>query len=175
MSEREDGIGRGLPGRKEKEVPVDQASKLGSTVRTLRREKGWTAIELANRAGLHASYVSRLEHDRIRRRPSILHILSIADTLGVDIADLLGHDPFQPFQQPLESVQRMKGMIRREPVESFEELRAEIGYLTAEVRTLREAFVQSGIQIPKVEVGVEKAAPHRTTRLKPGTQRGQIL
>ena len=62
---------------------------IGARLRTLRRWRGLTQAELADRAGLSASYVSMVEHGTrpLDRRS---HIAALADALRVSETDLVG-------------------------------------------------------------------------------------
>lgn len=59
----------------------------GKRVRSLRRERGWTQEQLAEAAGLHENYVSRLETGN--QEPGLFVILRLAQALGVAPGDLL--------------------------------------------------------------------------------------
>lgn len=62
---------------------------IGARLRTLRRWRGLTQVELADRAGVSASYISMVEHgDRMLDRRS--YIAAIADALRVSETDLVG-------------------------------------------------------------------------------------
>jgi transcriptional regulator with XRE-family HTH domain len=62
---------------------------IGARLRTLRRWRGLTQVELADRAGVSASYISMVEHgERLLDRRS--HIAAIADALRVSETDLVG-------------------------------------------------------------------------------------
>ena len=58
----------------------------GRRVRELRRERGLSQEKLAERAGVHMTYISGIE--RGLRNPSLVNIGRIADALGVRVADL---------------------------------------------------------------------------------------
>ena len=59
----------------------------GSNVRSLRLELGLSQEELANRTGLHRTYVSSVE--RGQRNISLDGIRRLAEQLGVSASDLL--------------------------------------------------------------------------------------
>lgn len=61
--------------------------KFGANVHKLRLEKGWSQEELAERAGLHRTYIGSIE--RHERNVSLLNIERIAKALKVEIKDLL--------------------------------------------------------------------------------------
>lgn len=60
---------------------------LGARVRYVRREYGWTQEKLAERAGLHENYISRLENGHQEPRVSVVRKLATA--LGVPPGKLL--------------------------------------------------------------------------------------
>ncbi len=60
---------------------------LGSRIRELRAERHLTQIELAKKAGLSPSYISKLEADRYRR-PSADVLLRLASALNVVVEEL---------------------------------------------------------------------------------------
>lgn len=55
-------------------------------VRVLREEQGISQEKLAERAGLHRTYIGMVE--RLERNPSLICIYKIANGLGVDVKDL---------------------------------------------------------------------------------------
>ena len=69
---------------------MDVRKKLGSKVQRLRRELGISQEELADRAGLHRTYVSGVE--RGVRNPTLTVIEKLAQALGVTIAALVAFD-----------------------------------------------------------------------------------
>ncbi|RJQ67302.1 MAG: XRE family transcriptional regulator [Desulfobacteraceae bacterium] len=60
---------------------------LAYNVKTLRQSSGLSQEELADRAGLHRTYISSVE--RAQRNVSIENIFSLAKALGCDPRDLL--------------------------------------------------------------------------------------
>ena len=69
---------------------MDVRKKLGSKVQRLRHDLGISQEELADRAGLHRTYVSGVE--RGVRNPTLTVIEKLAQALGVTIAALLAFD-----------------------------------------------------------------------------------
>jgi transcriptional regulator with XRE-family HTH domain len=63
------------------------ASGVGEAVRNARQAQGWTQAELAERAGLSANYVARLERGELGASLFVAHRL--CDALGIDVSDLL--------------------------------------------------------------------------------------
>lgn len=64
--------------------------RLGREIRRRRTASGLSVAELARSSSLTASYLSDLERGKGCRNPSIGTLLSIAQGLGIDIADLFG-------------------------------------------------------------------------------------
>lgn len=69
---------------------MDVRKKLGSKVQRLRHDQGLSQEELADRAGLHRTYVSGVE--RGVRNPTLTVIERLAHALGVTIATLVAFD-----------------------------------------------------------------------------------
>ncbi len=59
----------------------------GARVRARRIDRGWTIEDLAERAGLHWTYVGQVE--RGRRNLSLRNVLRLAQALEVNAADLV--------------------------------------------------------------------------------------
>jgi transcriptional regulator with XRE-family HTH domain len=63
----------------------------GSRIRSLRESRRWTLDEIADRANLSASTISRIETGH--RRITLEHIAVLARALDTTVDDLIGHDP----------------------------------------------------------------------------------
>lgn len=61
--------------------------RLGAQLRRLREQSGQSQDTLANRCGLHRTYVGAVE--RGERNPTVLSLKRYAEGLGVSIADLV--------------------------------------------------------------------------------------
>jgi XRE family transcriptional regulator, regulator of sulfur utilization len=57
------------------------------TLKRLRKKKGWTQGELAEKAGLHRVYIAQIEGQT--KVPSLPALEKIAKALGVSLAKLL--------------------------------------------------------------------------------------
>ena len=66
---------------------MDIRKRLGSNVKRLRQEKGWSQEDYADRAGIHRTYVSDIE--RAARNPTISVVEKLAKALEVTASDLL--------------------------------------------------------------------------------------
>jgi transcriptional regulator with XRE-family HTH domain len=60
---------------------------LGTRLKRLREERGWSQAQLAERVGLTQAYIALLETGK-RKRPSRPAIKVLADALGVAEGDL---------------------------------------------------------------------------------------
>jgi transcriptional regulator with XRE-family HTH domain len=63
------------------------SQRFGERVRLLRKEKGWSLEELAERAGMHVTYLSSVE--RGHRNPTLNVVATISSALGVSLSTLL--------------------------------------------------------------------------------------
>lgn len=61
---------------------------ISESLRTHRTDKGWSQLELANRAGIDRKTVNRIENDRFM--PSVETLMSLSKALEIPIANLLG-------------------------------------------------------------------------------------
>lgn len=61
-------------------------NKFGKRVRELRKQRGWSQEEFADKAGLHRTYIGSVE--RGEQNVSIDNIEKLAKTLGVSIDNL---------------------------------------------------------------------------------------
>ena len=73
---------------------MDELDQLGPRLRAARQERGWTLDELAGRAGMSVSTLSRLESGK--RQASLELILPLTRQLGIRVDDLLD----QPARDP---------------------------------------------------------------------------
>lgn len=63
----------------------DMLAKFGLRVRKIRLDKGWSQEKLAEKAGLHRTYVGSLE--RGERNVCLLNLYKLADALNIDITE----------------------------------------------------------------------------------------
>lgn len=67
--------------------PENIKKEFGKHLRRLREEKGWTQEELADRAGMHFTYVGQIE--RGVRNPSLINLYKLAKALKINGGQLL--------------------------------------------------------------------------------------
>lgn len=65
---------------------MDVRKRVGGNTRRLREKQGISQEELADRAGLHRTYISGVE--RGVRNPTVIVLQKIADALGVELSTL---------------------------------------------------------------------------------------
>jgi len=63
-------------------------SEIGKKIKQLRKERGWTQEQLANRSGLHRVSVAQIEVG-IRKDPDLSSRKKIAKAFGMEVVDLL--------------------------------------------------------------------------------------
>lgn len=68
-------------------TPPDALVTFGSRVRRVRLDAGLSQMEVAERGGLHFTWVSAVE--RGTRNPTLMTIVSLAEGLGIDPAELV--------------------------------------------------------------------------------------
>jgi len=66
---------------------VDIRKRLGSNVKRLRLERGWSQEDFADRANIHRTYVSDIE--RAARNPTITIVEKLAKALKVKASELI--------------------------------------------------------------------------------------
>lgn len=67
---------------------------LGAKIRTIRKEKGITQVQLAHSIGKDQQSIQRLETGNIN--PSYIYLQEIAEGLNVPLLDMLKELPFKP-------------------------------------------------------------------------------
>jgi len=68
-------------------MPEDLLISLGVRIRTLRKKRGWSQVEMAEKVGIDRSFLADVE--RGKRNISILNLHLIAEGLEVSISQLL--------------------------------------------------------------------------------------
>lgn len=81
--------------------------QIGPRLRAARRERGWTLDDLAARAGMSASTLSRLESGK--RHASLALLLPLTRQLGIRIDDLVPHGSSDPRVR--RAIERRDGMV----------------------------------------------------------------
>ena len=79
----------------------DVQARLGSRVRDLRQQRGWTQETLGERAGISYKFIGEIE--RGVGNPTVDSIDQIAKAFGIDIGLLLQRETPEPAYTPLSS------------------------------------------------------------------------
>ena len=79
-----------------------EAVRLGKAITRARERRHWSKADLARRAGVAPSYVTRIEQGKFLR-PSVEQVKSIAVALGVSMADLTDPPPLAGVSSGIET------------------------------------------------------------------------
>jgi transcriptional regulator with XRE-family HTH domain len=77
-------------------VPQELRHHFAGAIRALRLERGWSQEDLAERAGLHRTYISAIE--RAERNVSIDNIEKLGRAVGISPIDMLGEKLRKPLR-----------------------------------------------------------------------------
>jgi len=138
--EQSDESPRGAP-------PVGRALWDGTRIREIRKHRGWSQHELAMRAGISRSEISRHERNDALSNPSVTGLLKIASALGVPAAALL-----EPVGRPIQDATAPAGP---QPILNCNDrqMQEHISVLLAHVESLhgaaRTAFIHSLVSLLK--------------------------
>lgn len=95
---------------------------IGENIYKIRKLKGLTLSELADRAQISKSYLSNIERN-LNQNPSIQIVEKIARVLGADLRTLLGSQPANPLSAEhewIEFVNELKGIgVEKEELETY--------------------------------------------------------
>ncbi len=97
-----------------KAVEAVSAGRLGERVRELRRGRGLTREELAERSGVSRAMISKLE--RGEKNPTLVVAAKLAEGLGVTLSRLAGMEE----RREVVVVPRERRMVMRDPETGFE-------------------------------------------------------
>lgn len=95
---------------------------IGKNIYKMRKKKGLTLSELADRAQISKSYLSNIERN-VNQNPSIYIVEKIAHVLEMDLRALLGSKPVNPLSSEydlIEFAKELKGLgIEKEELETY--------------------------------------------------------
>lgn len=74
-------------------MEISALKKIGQRIRDLRKQKGLSQEQLAEKAGFHFSYIGGVE--RAEKNITLVNLLKIADALDVQIMDLFMYTKYQ--------------------------------------------------------------------------------
>jgi transcriptional regulator with XRE-family HTH domain len=93
---------------------VNAKKELGLRIRSLRKRQGLTQEEMADKCGLHWTYIGGLE--RGERNPTLTTMQKVAEGLGVGLTELLSAKAFQegPVVDQDTNEGKLMRLLRRE-------------------------------------------------------------
>jgi transcriptional regulator with XRE-family HTH domain len=109
-----------------------ERSRLGTTLRTLRQQRGWTLAELSRRSGFSIPTLSKVENDRLSL--SYDKLIRLSEGLGVDIGQL-----FAPVEADASRVTGRRSVNRLEQGELVSTRNYDYRYLSTDVS--RKKFI----------------------------------
>lgn len=90
---------------------MDIYTALGISVRTYRKQHGWSQEELGDRSGLHPSYIGQIE--RGTKKVSLITFKKLAQAFRIRACDLL--DEKAPKVRPSSWERRIAGLLQGRP------------------------------------------------------------
>lgn len=123
-----------------------QSVAIGRRIRAARERHDWTMTELAKRAGVNHSYVSKVEIGAFQT-PSVEKLTNIATALGVKLADLTGES--EPLDEDVAAqIERLEPADRKLVAEAIDEVlrlaperrREAISWIVASLQAARRVF-----------------------------------
>jgi transcriptional regulator with XRE-family HTH domain len=78
--------------------PTSDDHDLGRRIAVWRVQRGRSQVELSRRAGIHATYLSRIETGKVH--PTVRTVMRIASALQVSVNDLAGPSPATEKKKP---------------------------------------------------------------------------
>jgi transcriptional regulator with XRE-family HTH domain len=143
-------------------VDAVSAGRLGDRVRELRRGRGLTLEELAERSGVSRAMISKVE--RGEKNPTLVVAAKVAEGLEITLAELLGTEE----RRKIIVVPRERRMVMRDPETGFERqlLSPSLGRRAVEfIRNIVPRESTSG-EFPPHRTGVEEYVVVEKGRLR---------
>lgn len=127
---------------------MSDAPTLGSFLRRLRGQEGWTLKQMSERTGIPVSTLSKIEHNRLTL--SYDKLLQLAQKLGLRMSELFAesNEPADPQQQPV-TARRSVGKLDR--AVRVETANYDYFYMNTELRRKRMIPIVTKIRARTVE------------------------
>ncbi|MCR5870219.1 MULTISPECIES: helix-turn-helix domain-containing protein [unclassified Sphingomonas] len=127
---------------------MSDAPTLGSFLRRLRGQEGWTLKQMSERTGIPVSTLSKIEHNRLTL--SYDKLLQLAQKLGLRMSELFAEssEPADPQQQPV-TARRSVGKLDR--AVRVETANYDYFYMNTELRRKRMIPIVTRIRARTVE------------------------
>ncbi len=94
------------------------AEKFGKRIRQLRKEKGMSQEKLAEKSGLHNTYIGQIE--RGEKNASLETIEKLANGLDISVGELF--EPFNENPQSSSVFKKLNDMVEKLPPKTLETL-----------------------------------------------------
>lgn len=94
------------------------AEKFGQRIRSLRKERGMSQERLAEKSGLHNTYIGQIE--RGEKNPSLESIEKLSKGLDISVAELF--ETFAEKPQSTSAIKKLNEMIEKLPPKTIENL-----------------------------------------------------
>jgi transcriptional regulator with XRE-family HTH domain len=133
-------------------VEAVSAGRLGERVRELRRGRGLTLEELAERSGVSRAMISKLE--RGEKNPTLVVAAKLAEGLGVTLSRLAGMEE----RREVVVVPRERRMVMRDPETGFERQLLSPNFVGLGVELIRNKIPEGSTsgEFPPHRRGVEE-------------------
>jgi transcriptional regulator with XRE-family HTH domain len=133
-------------------VAAVSSGRLGGRVRGLRRGRGLTLEELAERSGVSRAMISKLE--RGEKNPTLMVAAKLAEGLGVTLSQLAGMEE----RREVVVVPRERRMLMRDPETGFERQLLSPSFLGRGVEFIRNEIPEGSTsgEFPPHRRGIEE-------------------
>jgi transcriptional regulator with XRE-family HTH domain len=133
-------------------VAAVSSGRLGGRVRGLRRGRGLTLEELAERSGVSRAMISKLE--RGEKNPTLMVAAKLAEGLGVTLSQLAGMEE----RREVVVVPRERRMLMRDPETGFERQLLSPSFLGRGVEFIRNEIPEGSTsgEFPAHRRGIEE-------------------
>tara|TARA_B100000678_G_scaffold108885_1_gene91227 strand:+ start:822 stop:1205 length:384 start_codon:yes stop_codon:yes gene_type:complete len=119
---------------------VEEKPTIGRLIFQLRRERGWTQKDLAEKTEMHPNHVSRMEKDKMQPRRSTLE--KIAEVFEIGVEDLLAL---------AEKDTRVLGQQLSEEDPELAALMSQVPLLTDEQKEALRVFLRSMVTCQRLQ------------------------
>ncbi len=117
---------------------------LGETLRTLRRERGFTQEQLAELADLHSTYIAKIEAGQ--RLPSLETLASLANALQIPMSMIISRveDEARPDV--------FHDAICTKPPENLQQVKRELAYMVEDLNLKQGVFLRDMIKLIRAHI-----------------------
>lgn len=138
---------------------------VGQVVRALRQERGISQSQLAQKAGLEQSYLSRLE-TQSRQRVDVGALVRIAEALGVSLREILVQ---AEIERPAKSDQVLRWLKLRRLFNSLSQDRQRVLIDIARALLTASSSKPSALDEPAAQLPADREKPPKLSSRKEST------